>query len=106
MILPRLELETYFYQKYTLPIKLKNLTRALRFELRSERLKLYILPLNYALRKRGESNTQVYNTIFSKYLTLPIATFPRTKSDLNRYFLSRQDNALPIKLLVLEASRI
>jgi hypothetical protein len=24
MVLSRLELETYFYQKYTLPIKLKN----------------------------------------------------------------------------------
>lgn len=27
-------------------------------------------------RKRDDSNIQVYNTIFSKYLTLPIATFP------------------------------
>ena len=27
-------------------------------------------------RKRDDSNIQVHNTIFSKYLALPIATFP------------------------------
>ena len=39
MIPQRLELQTYSYQKYALPIKLKNplykYTRALRFELRT-----------------------------------------------------------------------
>jgi hypothetical protein len=27
-------------------------------------------------RERGDSNTQVHSTIFSKYVVLPITTFP------------------------------
>src|ERR1700712_701103 len=38
--------------------------------------------LIYKNRKRDDSNIQVHNTIFSKYLALPIATFP-----INRFFL-------------------
>ncbi len=73
MIPQRIELRTHPYQKYALPIKLRNqisfyykiyyilnkfkfllnmntkLTRALRLELRKWSLKLQILPLNYAL---------------------------------------------------------
>jgi hypothetical protein len=30
----------------------------------------------YKDRKRDDLNIQVHNTIFSKYLALPIATFP------------------------------
>jgi hypothetical protein len=43
----RLERRTYSYQKYTLPIKLRNLTetRALRLELIIWSLKLRVLPI-------------------------------------------------------------
>ena len=35
---------------------------------------LKIVDINY--RKRDDSNIHVHNTIFSKYLALPVATFP------------------------------
>ena len=51
------------------------------------------------------------NTIFSKYLALPMATFPglvisitiskRARSATIRYLLSRQESSLPIKLIAL-----
>ena len=54
--------------------------------------------------KRWIEHPSVIYTIFSKYLALPIATFPiylRVKSATIRYLPSRHEGTLPIKLLTL-----
>ena len=69
-------------KKRTLPIKLNKLKpRAFRFELKSGSLKLLILPFKlYSLLighgKEMTRTSKCKNTIFSKYLTLPLVTFP------------------------------
>lgn len=110
LIPQRLERRTYFYQKYALPIKLRNLyfksiqiwTENTKFEASYFTIKLYSLKENKKYRKRGDSNTQCKNTIFSKYLALPIATFPlRVKPATIRHLSPWQGDPLPIKLLTL-----
>ena len=58
----------------------KKSPRVLRFELRNWRLKLPILPLNYTLKvlygRKVIRTPKCHNTIFSKYLTLPMETLP------------------------------
>lgn len=49
LIPQRLELRTHPYQKYALPIKLRNLTRVIRFERIMRNLKFLSLPLAYTL---------------------------------------------------------
>ena len=65
------------------------MTRASRLELEIWSLKLPILPIKlyssqivffFYIRKRVDLNHQVLNTIFSKYLALPMATFPLVKN--------------------------
>ena len=52
-------------------------------------------------RKRDDSNIQVHNTIFSKYLALPIATFPIKNfsgSDEARTRVYFRDKEVPYQL--------
>ena len=63
--------------------------------------------------KEMNRTSRCENTIFSKYLTLPMATFPHTyiydmyrllyriRPDSNRYLHPRQGSTLPIKLITL-----
>lgn len=62
----------------------------------------YYIYLNYVcfiynifnIRKRDDSNIQMKNTIFSKYLALPVATLPFAKIAYTNFELDRDRSGI------------
>ena len=54
---------------------------------------IYTIYLIY-IRKRDDSNIQVKNTIFSKYLALPVATLPFAKRAYTIFELDRDRSGI------------
>ena len=93
LILQWLEHWTYPYQEYTLPVKLKNLNLKDLYSKKvvADKHIITFLNLDYKnfscfrwdchTEKRWFEHPGVNYTIFSKYLTLPIATFPLNELD-------------------------
>jgi hypothetical protein len=83
---------------------IKNIKRYFISSIMTFLLLFIFLNYNYS-EKRWLEHPSVKYTILSKYLALPIATFPkncfRVKSALIRHLLPRHESSLPIKLLTL-----
>ena len=66
-------------------------------------MKLLVLPIKlYSLliRKRDDSNIYVYNTVFSKYLILPMMTFPLYELSRPRSDISFRDKKIVYRLTI------